>query len=138
MSENWELTCCPLCKELINPSELGSEPRCAFVEGVFTSDNWQCGTALTLRLLAEQSDEWDGWVCRDDNDSASCGVLRIPECDEAQGYVVMSWYKDRGTTGQIWVFHDDKEPHSITLDEAMEVIEFVERGRELATNKGGA
>lgn len=100
--------------------------ECAFKNGKFTKDNWGCRTMVELRGLAEEK----GYNARDDMANASIGVLPIPE-DEAEqsGYIVMTWYKDRGQTGQAWVMCDDLEPELLTLKTAEAILEYeVERG----------
>ncbi len=105
--------------------ESTSDPiKCAFSskDGLFSNNNWCCETASKLRELVEYND-------RDDNRSASIGVLRIPEHNSdaddndgiQQGYIVASWYKDRGKTGQMWVMWDDDEPQRLNL----KTVEFV-------------
>lgn len=111
--------------------------ECGFdADGVFRSPNWNCQTLNELRALVnewyEPDDERRFWAVtfRDDMRCASLGVLPIPECDDVgaygqdegydpvtilQGYLVMSWYKDRGETGQAWVFWDDCPPRPLNL-----------------------
>ena len=106
----------------------GGDPKCAFLSGVFDTDNWNCATANCLRELADAF-----WTNGDGSDkvwthrsfsAGSMGVVQIPETGPtAIGYVVMTWYKDRGRTGQMWVMYDDDPPRPLTLSEAEEILE---------------
>jgi len=89
----------------------GDDPRCAFESGVFNQDNWNCATANALRELAD-------WSWRDDDSAGSIGIVRVPENDVFAGYIVMTWYKSRGCTAQMWVMWDDEPPHPLSLNEA--------------------
>lgn len=140
---------CPRCVAQYGatgrPRHFGSDPRCAFRDGVFTRDNWNCATANALRGLCP--DSWWGehptpgvFSWRDDNAAASFGALWVPEYasddEELSGagfYVAMSWYKSRGATGQAWVFSDDAEPHALTLREADYAIRSIEAWRATAS-----
>jgi len=128
--------CCPRCKQQGKDWE-GSDPKCAFSNGVFTRDNWNCATASALRGLVNVASDSNGWKCRDDLAAGSFGVLRVPSAaeDVVKGYVVMSWYKNRGCTGQIWVMEDDNPPHPITLEEAEAILKSYEALQKVA-NEG--
>lgn len=108
---------CKLCKERGKPEYFGSEPKCAWEMTDFSSDNWNCATANALRDLIDYN-------FRDDMFSGSIGVIHIPENDIVQGYVVMSWYKERGRTAQIWLFNDDDMPRPLLLKEAEEIVKI--------------
>ncbi|KKL27248.1 hypothetical protein LCGC14_2387060 [marine sediment metagenome] len=105
-----------------------SPQECAFETGAFSTKNFQCGTMNDLRDLAEKLSEdkerlekgycRDGYHRREDMDSGSIGVIRIPESDmefegedgePVQGYIVMTWYKNRGRTGRAYIMDDDDE-----------------------------
>lgn len=117
------MTECPRCQTRGKTWE-GSDPRCAFPAGVFTPDNWNCATMNALRDLSDALDR--SW--RDDNAAASMGYVPIGDAlDGASGYVVMSWYKSRGRTGQAWTMWDDDTPHLTTLAEAEAAIQEGER-----------
>ena len=80
------------------PSYFASEPKCAFPNGVFASDNWNCATANLLRDAARQ-DEPDGHTVWSEDQNAAL----IP-WDGV--FVVMGWYKHRGRTEYIGVLGD--------------------------------
>ncbi|MFZ4454254.1 hypothetical protein [Salibacterium aidingense] len=112
------MTECRMCWER-GKTWNGDDPRCAFPGGVFTPNNWNCATMGRLRAMAEENGHCD----RDDNSCGSIGFVRMnddyaPEdYDGLGGYVVMSWYKDRGKTGHAIVM-DDHGTQELTLQHA--------------------
>lgn len=42
---------CKLCTEQGQPVNFGSQVRCAFESGEFSSDNWNCATACAIRAF---------------------------------------------------------------------------------------
>lgn len=107
-----------------SPGLTSSPIVCAFgADGVFTRKNWCCETIGAVRALCLEDDEPrpGTFHMRDDDRAACIGVVHIPESEEEgvqQGYVVMSWYKGRGRTGQAWVFWDGDEPARLNLKTA--------------------
>jgi len=123
---------CKLCTER-GKTWNGDDPRCAFESGVFSTDNWRCATMSRLRGIAEKR----GSSERDDNSCASIGYVPLdndyvpmdaPEMDA--GYIVMTWYKDRGRKGQALIMWDDEESRPLTLREAEEAIRVYELNRK--------
>jgi hypothetical protein len=51
---------------------------------------------------------------RDDLNSASIAVVLLPERGDLRGYIVLSYYKERGTVGAAIVMHDDNKPKALT------------------------
>ena len=95
--------------------------ECAFENDNFSTDNWCCQTLSELRDLCEEKGHYE----RDDMRCASIGVLPIPESEDnnvQQGYLVMTWYKDRGRTGQAWVMWDDELPKKLNLKTAQFIV----------------
>lgn len=86
---------CPRCKARGKTWE-GADPNCAFEDGEFSSDNWNCATMNKLRDLC--GDEITVW-----NEDCNACILKTDEC----GYVLLSWYKQRGRTEGAWVFCGD-------------------------------
>ena len=112
---------CVLCQRRGKTWE-GSDPRCAFESGVFDTNNWNCATMNALRDIAYREKQFGYWY-RDDNLNASIGIVHARELrpgtdDDLQGYLVMTWYKDRGRTGQAWLMDDDDVPRPIAQGEA--------------------
>ena len=109
---------CGMCRER-GKTWTGSDPRCAFENGVFNPDNWDCATMNALRERAEEL----GTDFRDDMAAASIGYVPF-ESEDGAGYVVMTWYKDRGRTGQAIVMWDDEEPRPLTEEDALAALDY--------------
>jgi len=119
---NKERTKCPECVARGKTWD-GDDPKCAFETGTFNTDNWNCATMNILRNIAGEDREHPIEGCyyrRDDLENATIGV--IPCRGDTQGYLVMSWYKRRGKTGQAVIMVDGHEPSKLTLAEAQEII----------------
>ena len=95
--------------------------KCAFSNGIFSSDNWNCATMNKLRKLAKKF----GLFWRDDN-IGSIGILPI-DLDEFYGFLAMLWYKERGQVEQAILLSSERPPALLTLDLALEIIEDYER-----------
>lgn len=123
---------CKLCQEKYKngrPEHFGSNPACAFPDGVFTSSNWQCATANALRSFAYEAfdkQDWGKFCTRCDDESI--GILWIPDTDNENlrgfFYIVMTYYKDRGCTSSLH-FALDGEVRPLTLKEAEDAIEIL-------------
>lgn len=121
---------CSLCQER-GKTWNGSDPACAFKNGVFDTQNWNCATMNALRDIAEHI----GLYWRDDLSAASFGAVPF-EGDKWVGYIVMTWYKNKGATGMAMLMFDDEQPKPLTLEMAEEAIEYwVRRGAKRV--KGG-
>jgi len=78
----------------------GDPPRCAFVNGQFIPDNWNCATMNALRRLVEQDT-----VTNDQH----CAVLPLPGEFEPEGdFIVLGWYKSRGSTEYAAVLFEEE------------------------------
>jgi hypothetical protein len=61
---------CKLCNER-GKTWNGDDPVCAFENGVFSNDNWNCATMNKLRNISEELDKsmrhdnvmWFNWIC---------------------------------------------------------------------------
>lgn len=132
------MSVCEYCQQAYQgkrPGHFGSDPRCGFDgNSLFKSDNWQCATLNTLRSCIERYGYW----LRKDMQQASIGVLTIPEHDGwfedeedsevKTGYIVMTWYKSRGATGNAVVMWDDHEVAPLNFATAKFVIEQYREG----------
>ena len=117
---------CQLCIER-GKVWTGDDPKCAFENGVFSPDNWNCATMNRLREIAEEL----GTTMRDDNSCGSIGYVPLDadyapdDFDTYSGYIVMMWYKDRGKTGNA-VFMTDDETVPLTIRHAELAIKTYE------------
>ena len=108
---------CPLCASRGRPADFGSAPVCAFTgAGKFRPNNWMCATMLALRTACTLRD-------RDDMSAGSIGVLRMPEDGVLpQGWLVLTWYKDRGTTSGAVIVGDTAKRYELTLARARRML----------------
>lgn len=84
----------------------GSDPKCAFPDGHrFNSENWNCATMNALREIGEEFFEH-----RDDSQNGSICIVPVPEHDEHAGYLVLTYYKNRGCTGMVTRVCEDYPP----------------------------
>lgn len=103
----------------------GGDPRCAFENGTFNGDNWNCATMNELREMSRQFETYR----RDDMAAASIGYVPF-EGDDYSGYIVMTWYKDRGRTGNAVIMWDDNPVRELTeLDALTAIRQHVARRR---------
>ncbi|AUG37189.1 hypothetical protein [Bacillus velezensis] len=118
---------CRLCRER-GKTWHGSDPVCAFENGVFSPDNWACATMGKLRRLSEELGHSD----RDDDSCGSIGYVPLndnyaPDTYEGfGGYVVMMWYKERGRVGNA-VFMTDERTEPLTIEHAEIAIKTAEK-----------
>ena len=95
--------------------------RCAFSNGIFSSDNWNCATMNKLREIVKKA----GLFWRDD-DIGSIGVLPV-DLDEFYGFLIMLWYKERGQVEQAILLSSERPPALLTLDLALKIIKNYEK-----------
>ena len=102
----------------------GSDPICAFKNLEFSNDNWNCATINIIRDLIDSDFHAGCFGFRDDMDNASIGVIPLPsKCDES-GYLVMTWYKERGRVGMAIIVNDDDNPKPLTRKTASQIIKY--------------
>ena len=105
-----DVSYCRMCRRR-GQTWSGDKPRCAFPNGVFVTENWNCATANALRDLCG---EW-----ANTNDDQNAQILKgVEECL----HVCLTWYKRRGRTEGAWMIHDGRTPEPLTLTEAERII----------------
>jgi hypothetical protein len=134
---------CTLCIAQGWPSNFGDEPRCAFETGEFSSENWNCATAVAIRMLMGEG--WDDSKTHDNfyvrRDDQSYGALFVPPHPEdipegkqvgpwrGGGLIAGYWYKHRSQTEMLIRVdprNGGKEPEAakrLTVQEAEAAIE---------------
>ena len=95
--------------------------KCAFSNGIFSSNNWNCATMNKLREIVKKS----GLFWRND-DIGSIGILSV-DLDEFCGFLVMLWYKEREQVEQAILLSLENPPALLTLDLAIKIIESYEK-----------
>lgn len=107
---------CPGCAADPRPKGFRSTRKCAFPNGVFDPDNWNCAALEPLRSYR------GGARLRDDMGNSGLQVIPIPpEEDELAGYVVLTFYKDRGMTSGAQIVYAGSEPQTLTLEAAQRI-----------------
>lgn len=104
--------------------------QCAFPNGVFTRNNYNCRTMSILRDIAQKY--------HDDLGSGSIGYVPFVDIEVetnqgtwwGSGFIVMTWYKDYPETGNAIVMCDDKPLQELTLELAHNVIMQYEKNAE--------
>lgn len=93
---------------------------CAFTKrGAFRRRNYACGTMLSLRAICKLRE-------RDDLNAGSIGVVAVPEddsADKARGWLVLSWYKERGATPGAIIVDDEGRRYALTHARATWILE---------------
>jgi hypothetical protein len=116
---------CPACKSRPKDWE-GSNPKCGFLEGVFSTENWNCATLNVLRDAIEDRNSRE--YCGDQ----SCVTLPLSDCGE---FLVVTWYKNRGCTEGCFVI-DGAQMRKATLKDVGAAFETLEQdAREKAFEK---
>lgn len=116
---------CKLCNER-GKTWSGDDPKCAFKDNLFTTDNWNCATMNELRRISDEIET----KMRNDMSCASVGIVPLDndyldymEYENVDsGYIVMTWYKERGRTGNALIMWDE-QVRPLTELEAVAVIE---------------
>ncbi len=68
------------------------------------------------------------WGRRDDLSAGSIGVIDLPDDmgpanDGIRGYLVLTWYKERGATPGAIILADEGKQHALTLTRAQRILE---------------
>jgi len=115
-----------MTKTKMKPTWKCGKPMCAFPDGIFNRNNWNCATMNALRDIAEKL----GTCQRNDQNAGSIGYVPFVDAEyetvsgkwSGNGYIVMTWYKNRGRTGNAIVMWDNEPIQELTLGLAIEVI----------------
>lgn len=116
---------CNLCRARDKDGE-GSDRRCAFENGYFTSDNWNCATVNLIRDLCYEGQPKipqgvDYQYCSDQK----YATINISEMEDYLGLALwVSWYKNRGATGAMWILDDAVLPCPPTEHELLRIAKF--------------
>jgi hypothetical protein len=117
---------CKLCASDPQPEGFLDPRKCAFKTDEFDPDNWACATMSMLRFATEVHTRND----------ESIAVLPISDCVEsATGFLVMTFYKQRGRTGQAYIMCDAEEPAHLTLQQAEEILASIAPKIELISRR---
>lgn len=108
---------CKYCKERVKDWE-GQDPICGFNEiGDFNKDNWNCAMLNKLRDIAEV----ENFVTYN-----SANENRTATIPHDNGFLIASWYKDRGKTDLIFNINNANSVEYITLNNLYNIIDDIE------------
>lgn len=108
---------CKMCNER-GKTWNGDDPKCAFVNGIFQTDNWNCATMSELRHVSRELET----NMREDLTCGSIGYVPF-EGDDYSGYIVMTWYKERGKTANAIIMGDADDIRHLTEQDALLAID---------------
>lgn len=119
------MTECELCQKY---GRLYDDDRmCAFIDGVFSSDNIDCVSMIYLRALCDDLSKTPHYFF---NDDTFLGVVPYLSRKDGNGeyyypaFIVLSWYKHRCNTGTAMWVSDNNEPRPIEESDVQTIIEF--------------
>ena len=135
-----DLTACTLCRADLQPPHYAHPRECAFKDGQFSPNNWNCGVLHVIRGAMYYADQHEGWLYRNDM-IGSYGVLivavpstdpTVPDDYDLSGLLVANWYKDRGRTDDLtWAYFNQGEPGPLTREQAVRIAAWLqERARQ--------
>lgn len=120
---------CPACKDAVKYWN-GSDPKCGFVNKSFSSDNFMCQTAITLRVLCKfyvlSGIHKIPLIDSDDEYIYSISLTQIEHFFDAEHYpmvMLISWYKVRGRIRDITIISECAPPRPATEEECFRVLE---------------
>lgn len=123
---------CKMCRER-SPKELawftGSQPRCAFVSGIFSPDNWNCATAGAIRTICSEYDREDlpqgvSRTWHEDQHYATILIVDAPRPEKVWfgDVLFVQWYKSRGRTEEMTLLGTET-PRRPSEAECLAIIE---------------
>lgn len=141
---------CKACAERGKTWE-GDDPKCAFPDGIFATDNWNCATANRVRkLLDEVVDDGvahervrvDHVVMGGDTTYATIDLYDIDALDpgtdvDIPRWLWVNWYKRRGRTQAMWLLFTEAPPRLPTEAEVLAILEAVTRAAEWEASPEG-
>jgi hypothetical protein len=107
----------------------GSDPKCAFLTGRFSSDNWNCATVAMIRALAPtwwsdaKPDPNLYFIREDDQNNMLIQVWGIDGLQTGAIALWVSWYKSRGRTEAMWMLNEDDKPVTPTEADIIAIAE---------------
>lgn len=94
----------------------GDDPKCAFAEGSFNADNWNCATVSYIRILSVSRTQH----CANEEKFAAIDVTEV----EGLGGAItlwVQWYKNRGRTQAMWLLYETDLPRAPTEEECLAI-----------------
>ena len=110
----------------------GADPRCAFLNGVFDTNNWNCATANAIREIFDEREDYRIYSLRDEDQNIA--LLSTLDFDvlpklNAEGKpnrqptsLWVGWYKERGRTEGMYLMFEYVPPCPPTEEECLKII----------------
>ena len=128
---------CKLCQERVKDWSV-DDPQCAFEDGMFSADNWNCATANAIRDICYEGQEpmpsgVDYRYCEDQKYATIWLSELCDNLDERATPMLLglalwvSWYKNRGRTEAMWLLDNDMPPRPPTEAECLAIIDHYVR-----------
>ena len=112
--KNEALHACGPCLTTKPVKELKNVPRCAFVTGEFSPDNFRCSTMKKLRDMCYANPHA---IIQSEEQS----IVVFAGVDTR--FVILEWYKDRGKTEKAYMSCENEEgTRPLSLEEANKII----------------
>lgn len=113
---------CKLCKER-GKTWKGEDPTCGFSSGVF-GDNWNCATVNAVRDICGDGEDSPRGIDYQYCDDRKYATIKIDHLDLTGRPLALwlSWYKNRGSTDEMWLLFSNSPPRKPTEAECLAVI----------------
>jgi hypothetical protein len=92
----------------------GSDPKCAFENGIFSRENWNCATIWELREMADDVKQW--------SEDQYYAFIPLVQNEVGAEFLYLSWYKNRGRTEHMYLVIYGELPRPPTEDECRRII----------------
>lgn len=129
---------CAACRTQVQTWN-GDPARCAFEQGTFSPENWNCATVARLRrYVYEGQTEMPARVdyrYASDEKFATVNIHDLPGLPELPDgepgaplalALWVAWYKDRGGTDAIWLLDSSGQPRVPSERELLHILDHLE------------
>lgn len=115
---------CKACKER-GKTWGGDDPKCAFKSGQFDSNNWNCATAGLIRDICYEGQEFPPGVDYQYCDDQKYSTVKVDHIEGLGGALALwvTWYKQRGATGAMWLLFENEPPRVPTEQECLMIAQ---------------
>lgn len=122
-----DLRDCKACRERVKNWQ-GGDPVCAFRNGRFNAENWNCATANLIRDLVYEGESHEAVDYRycEDQKYATVKIDGNPVVNSLALWV--TWYKSRGRTEAMWLLNPYDPPDRPTEDDCLAILAQLKPG----------
>lgn len=107
---------------ILSESSYMDPVKCAFEDGIFQENNWNCRTLVKLMELAKSNEDT---YFETNYDNGTIYVIPLPYDKEERnaGYLIMTGYKERGTIEKAFITWMGNPLKELTLEIAERILE---------------